>query len=100
MAIYLLALIVAVEFSGCVSTQPVVSEPSANTIQQNNNEPERETSPAQENQAKTAPEENTTESNSAPATVDTTDQILGFAVQVLLLFLYVLVISGGGMCGC
>ena len=93
MSIYLLAAIIAVESSGCATTQPVASEPTINTIQNNRNESESETSQAHENQAGTVPEEKKTEGDRATKILDTAGKVALVAGKGILILLYIAAIS-------
>ena len=97
MCIYLLVIIIAVEASGCATTQAAVSEPSGNTIQQERIKSDSVILQYKENQAVTVPEERNTEDGGMATFADTAGTVAKVVLGSALIFIY---FAALGSCAC
>ena len=97
MGIYLLVFIVAVEASGCATTQAAGVEPPGNTIVQEKIKSDSVILQYKENQAVTVPEERNTEDGGMATFADTAGTVAKVVLGSALIILF-LGLSGGCRC--
>ena len=97
MGIYLLVIIIAVEASGCATTQAAVSDPPGNTLLQGRNNSDSETSQSNENQAVTVPEKRSTKDGGTATFADTAGPVAKVVLGSALIFIY---LAALGSCAC
>ena len=97
MGIYLLVIIIAVEASGCATTQAAVSEQSGKTIQQERIKSDSVILQYKDNQAVNAPEERVADDGGMAAFADTAGTVAKVVLGSALIILF-LGLSGGCRC--
>ena len=97
MGIYLLVFIVAVEASGCATTQAAGVEPPGNTIVQEKIKSDSVILQYKENQAVTVPEERNTEDGGMATFADTAGTVAKVVLGSALIFIY---FAALGSCAC